>query len=74
MITPSEKKHWAMILIAMEKLNQPYNVVMDMSYKDLKKMVRMYLKLLPNKKKKKLDRDTKLMAEFDYEKEFRWHR
>lgn len=53
-----------MMFFAMETLNQPYNILMGMKYRDLKKMMKIYLKLHPNKKKENLDRITKIMANF----------
>lgn len=74
MITPDVKTHWAMILFAMEVLNQQYNVIMEMSYNSLDKIIQTYLMLHPNKKKKDIEKVNRIKQEFDPVKVFGWKR
>lgn len=68
------KTHWAMILFAMEVLNQQYNVIMEMSYNSLDKIIQTYLMLHPNKKKKDIEKVNRIKQEFDPVKVFGWKR
>ena len=48
----------------MEKLHQQFDVIMNMSYRDLKKIVRIYIKFHPNKKKEEINRVNEIKANF----------
>ena len=68
------KDHWALMLFAMEKLRQSYDVVINMSYIDLTQLIRMYFVLNPNKKKEKLEMINRIKQDFDPVDEFGWKR
>lgn len=74
MITPDVKHHWAMMLFVMETLRQQYDVVMNMSYIELDKIIKMYFKLHPNKKKEKLKKVNQIKQDFDPVEIFGWKR
>lgn len=66
------KDHWAMILFVMEKLHQQYDVIMKMSYIELNKLIQIYLKLYPNKKREKNKKVNRIKQDFDPVKVFGW--
>lgn len=56
----------------MEKLHQQYDVVMRMSYMELKGLIKMYLKLHPNKKREDIENVNRIKQDFDPVKVFGW--